>query len=230
MLASGMNNMCTDTFGENKQSELSDIPLTGFMEESLEEAHSSTVQEPPKHGRKRTRNEADWKRNIRKRARAQGCTSSCRQKCHDRISAEQRNAIFHQYYGLSDYRKQSEYLSKTVIRVHKKQLTTNETSRRKWSLQWSLIIDNKNINDCRKFYLDTLAIKEGIGYNVVGKLSPEGMLDADRRGNYLIEPGLTIAQMYRMYLEWCQSKIITPVNGATNIYLTTSLIWYSKSK
>ena len=72
-----------------------------------------------KRGRKRTRNEEMWTRNIRKQKRntgeqyvgrtgklvakkKQGPPCKCLNKCFDRISDNDRNGIFERFWSLGD--------------------------------------------------------------------------------------------------------------------------------
>ena len=157
-----------------------------------------------KRGRKRTRDETTWKRNILKRAKTEGkeycnakgrripaksigpgCDEKCRQKCHNNISETQRLQIFREYYGLGNRDQQGEFILKTLQKVPKKQCLNTDGSKRNCSIIWSLIVDvHVHVKVCKKFYLHTLAINEGVAHHVLSNVSGEGILKRDSRGKH----------------------------------------------
>ena len=134
-----------------------------------------------KRSRKRTRQEDQWRKNIRKRQRQAGkqytdskgnvqrqreikskkdCEGKCKFRCSLNITADERNAIFSEFWNLSDDGKQTFY-AKTTERVVKERVRTKAAkSRRKYSYKYIFIKDEANVRVCKEFYLSTIDISQ----------------------------------------------------------------------
>lgn len=137
--------------------------------------------ETPKKGKKRTRKETNWKKNIRKLKRNSGCEyinicgnivpkktpfvgdCQCYHKCHTRISIEQRERIFQDFYNLANFDLQTAYINSQVKVVNKGRFThaLNQNKRNKTRI-YTLPADSGNmINVCKTFFKHSLKVSDG---------------------------------------------------------------------
>ena len=126
--------------------------------------------------RKRQRNPASWKRNIRKNKRQSGeryinsrgneqaarsvktkkdCTK-CKFRCSSNVTVEDRSAIFNEFWKMSDNEKLHFY-GKTTEQESTKSSKAG-TSRKKNNVSYSLPVNAQNVPVCKVFYLTTLDI------------------------------------------------------------------------
>ena len=133
--------------------------------------------EGPKRGRKRSRNQTDWKQNVRKRLRQSGksyvdykgrnksakkvqadCIGLCKFKCTTKISSSDRKKIFESYWSLNDPEKGCFYASTIDKEEKQRKRTTKINSRREFSFKYHFKISTSKIRVCKQFYLSTLDI------------------------------------------------------------------------
>jgi len=76
-----------------------------------------------------------------------GCGQKCRQRCHEHISDEQREHIFHSFWQLGNLHAQRQFLLSHVIRseVNKKSKRT-----KKLSLKYCFHVDGQKLPICKK--------------------------------------------------------------------------------
>ena len=128
--------------------------------------------------RKRVRDESKWQRNIikckknrgeayvshsgtEKRARIlkKGCGENCKRHCHQQISQDQREKIFHEFWGTGDINRQNDFLCSTIQIVKKNKITNKRNpSKRQFSRKYFFRVNDDNVKVCSKFYMDTLDI------------------------------------------------------------------------
>ena len=116
-------------------------------------------------GRKRKRDENEWKRNIAKRRRNQGksyvtkgnkirsgrkmkkgCGHSCRYKCHSKFSEEERERLFNEFWILGDINRQRNFLSKYATKTRK-----GKEGKRS-AIVWSFPTIDSNQKVCKTFF------------------------------------------------------------------------------
>jgi hypothetical protein len=131
----------------------------------------------PKRGRKRSRNQTDWKQNVRKRLRQSGksyvdykgrnksakkvqadCIGLCKFKCTTKISSSDRKKLFESYWSLNDSEKGCFYASTIDKEEKQRKRTTKINSRREFSFKYHFKISTSKIRVCKQFYLSTLDI------------------------------------------------------------------------
>ena len=162
-----------------------------------------------KRGRKRKRNEENWKRNIHKRQRntgksyvsrtgkirsartlKRGCAHTCRYKCKSKFSESERQSIFHSYWQLGDVDKQRQFIAKyATIKIKSK----NGGGKRKWTVTYTLPQIQENgksvaIKVCKTFFQDTIGITDSVVKTVLKKLSAIGVCMEDNRGKHNNRP------------------------------------------
>ena len=131
-------------------------------------------------GRKRTRNQSNWQRNIdkkkcntgqkyvnskgrtqRAKKMGRGCGEKCRFRCHTAFTERDREEIFDSYWRLGDVSRQRQFLLKFSApqnKKSKKQSVSNNNRERKLSYMWALPLNGKRVRVCKSFFLHTLNI------------------------------------------------------------------------
>ena len=136
--------------------------------------------------RKRVRRCDTWKKNIRKMKRTMGekytsdttnkevreksvqpinC-SKCRLKCSDKISAEQRQMIFQEFYRLSTWEAQTTYITQSIMQFEPRRRTvpsnSDAGSRKTKSRAYYLTVSDESgshtVRVCKEMFLKTLDI------------------------------------------------------------------------
>lgn len=145
---------------------------------------------------------------VRGRQMKEGCGENCRFRCQDRITQEEREAIFQHFWSLGDHGLQWLFISRhTKVREPKHRTSTNPNavSRRKTSRsyfftvyhpidpltptgrrQWRIRDDEVPV--CKTMFLHTLDVSDSWVESAVGKVrlqqSPEEVTIIDERGKH----------------------------------------------
>lgn len=158
----------------------------------------------------RKRRPEKWIRNIAKRNKAIGqCYLSttgvsrpgrqmkkpcepCRLKCPDKITDEQRQLLFNEYYGIGNINGQREYLGKLIDKTRPKERIrrrspkpgqVNKRRERKANILYYLTVDGFNVRVCGKIFRATFDISRANIDTVLRKTNDEGILvEPDLRG------------------------------------------------
>ena len=110
------------------------------------------------------------------------CKEKCKFKCSIKITDEERNHIFVDFYDNRDKNRQYDYISKTTI-CDKINMGTD--SKRKRSFKYQFVLEDEPIQVCKEFYLGTLNISQKVIYNVHDKKDPlTGTAKSDGRGKH----------------------------------------------
>lgn len=150
--------------------------------------------------RKRKRNEKGWKRNVAKERRMHGepyvssrgkvvpginmkapCPVTCRQKCSERLSHEERLLIFRRYIELSSYERKRDFIHNHTEKKQKK-WHTKENSKRQCTILFFLPKDNGKIRVCKTMFINTLGIRKGVVDVAMQRRTPQNTSFGDRRG------------------------------------------------
>ncbi|KAL4718089.1 hypothetical protein ACJJTC_003948 [Scirpophaga incertulas] len=125
--------------------------------------------------RKRHRRPENWKRNITKKLREAGeeyctngkirkakvvkavCENSCKLKCFEKFTEENRKIIKSSFYKLTDTQKNKFYMEFTERTKTIRKRTNAENSRRKFTFNYYLLKDQKE-KVCKTFFCNTLDI------------------------------------------------------------------------
>lgn len=157
-------------------------------------------------GRKRSRNIDEWIDVKAKKSLNQGiehknrsgktitcrsirpaCKTSCRQKCQERLTEDQRKSIFTAFWALSDHTRQWDFIARCVKTVEKKQVTVGANiSRRKCSRKYYFKLDNVEKVVCKTMFLNTLGVSEMYVTTTLKKLSSGNNITiiSDQRGRH----------------------------------------------
>ena len=137
---------------------------------------------PPKkrHGRKRTAQPDNWKRNVRKQLKLTGLEyisskgdkmeakamekidcSKCRLKCSDKISGDERQGIFDIFYGLKNYMRQKDYVCRHVEQKNTRTLMDEHgrpvKKTRLMDRKYFLTVKGERMQVCKRFFKRSVA-------------------------------------------------------------------------
>lgn len=100
-----------------------------------------------------------------------------------KLTDEQRQDIFTDYYKLDDVHLQREFILQYVRQISKKSTTTTKIeSRRQKTNIFYLPMKGSTVKICQKLFLNTLGITEKIMRTALEKLQDTGVILKDRRG------------------------------------------------
>lgn len=123
------------------------------------------------------------------------CNETCRQKCWQKITESQRKRIFDEYYNLADLHQQWQYLGRHMDKtVPKKRsrfrdrgaVMIDSHKTRGNNVNFYLQTDTDRLKVCKKMFLATFDIRQGVAYTVAQKTDEDGFLiQRDGRGGHL---------------------------------------------
>lgn len=138
--------------------------------------NDATVSGESRKSRKRPCNPSNWKSRASKMAKnsgqsgvspkgkkfersvmGRGCEKTCRFKCHDKITEEQRQMIFDDFLSLADHTRQWDYIARLMIAKNKEQKAKSDpTAKNCQPTYYSFPIDKDTIKVCRSMFTGTL--------------------------------------------------------------------------
>lgn len=182
------------------------VPLVPYSDSDTEDNENIEMQFKEK-GKKRVRNEKNWKKNIRKMNRLSGkeyvntknvvtneksmkppCHDKCRLKCSQRFTEEQRLKIHSEYWNAErswDSKRQfvhSCIKTKPVVRQRKRDGTRRNKTE---SHTFIFNCNNKEEVICKTFFLNTLSISETFMRVALKKANESGLVTPDLRGKHI---------------------------------------------
>lgn len=153
--------------------------------------------------RKRKRNEAAWKCNVRKSMKFAGqeyiskkgkvirqrklkppCSSSCKKKCSERFDEQFRLSIFNNFWkdGNTDNFKR-QFIAGCVMRKPVERRTVlKSVSRRKFTHTYTFELPTEKVEVCKTFFLNTLDITDTTVDTALKKKTDGGIILPDKRG------------------------------------------------
>lgn len=154
-------------------------------------------------GRKRTRNEENWARNVKKRLKNSGksyisvrgkevaektvkpaCSEKCVFKCSQKFSEERRKTIFNELWDMGDKREQQHFLLRHVEERPAQRRRVGSDKRTTTFHYYFLTADLTREEVCRVFFLNTLDIKRDYVYNTIRRQSSTGLLRPNCQGKH----------------------------------------------
>lgn len=158
-------------------------------------------------GKKRVRNESQWKANVRKRHYASGkayisksgktvpfksmkpaCSMFCRMKCSTKISKQNRKEIFDFYWDPEkDYNVKRQFIvsciqSKPTARQRLR--SGDESKLRSNTLVYSFVVNGITTAICKTMFLNTLNISQQVVKTALAKRQEGGIVESDKRGKH----------------------------------------------
>lgn len=127
------------------------------------------------------------KKVVQARRMKESCEKlhNCRTKCHLKISENQRQLIFQNFWKLGNHNKHMDFLAKHVKKEQKKVNTVGEkNSRRQFTMNYYFTVRESFIKVCKTFFLNTLNITDIWIRTVMNKLNKNeiGIGSPDNRG------------------------------------------------
>ncbi|CAH0553143.1 unnamed protein product [Brassicogethes aeneus] len=166
------------------------------------------INKTKKQGKKRLRNPDNWRKNKAKALRNNGkkyisvskkqrtfnervmqlaCGEKCKLQCSQKISEEERQTIFNEYWKLGDLQRQRDFLATNMTLVSPKYQYKRENSHRQQNNAFYFVVRNQKIRVCKLFFKATLSINDRPIRTVVNKkkLTPTGhFIESDMRGRH----------------------------------------------
>ena len=155
--------------------------------------------------RKRKHQPELWKQAIRKNKRQSGeeyvnskgkltrarsvnarpTCYSCRFKCCEKVSTEQRTDIHSAFWAMSDSAKNC-FFEQTTKRVIAKRRSSHNAGKKKFSYRYYLTADNVQVRVCKKFYFSCLDVSQRriSYYHEQVRDSRTGTARPDKRGQH----------------------------------------------
>ncbi|KAL4708557.1 hypothetical protein ACJJTC_014165 [Scirpophaga incertulas] len=184
-------------------------PLSCFSNDSPQP--QSDIRSRKDKGNVRKRHVKDWldvkrktlrnsgkqyvtRKGLVKAKREMGPPCSCRMKCYDKFSREQRQHIFYKFWSLGNRHQQWTFLTNLVTRKIKRRMLTDVTSKRKFTLIYRLPISSNDkiidyVNVCKKIFLNTISISDQVVNTALNKLdTSSGIISTDQRGKHSNHP------------------------------------------
>ncbi|CAK1542909.1 unnamed protein product [Leptosia nina] len=189
-----------------------------------------------------------WKSNIRKQKCQRGeayinrrgklvpekhirntkdCLTSCRHKCMEKITYEDRQLIFKSFYSLDANEKKHFLLNTTERHLYKNKEKPSD-GKRNYSFKYFFLVRATRFVVCKNFYLGTLAISQKPVYNVHLNKTDVNLPKRDGRGlspsscHALPNEAKDRVRMHIMSFQTVDSKAVTPFS-AKRQYLNQSL-------
>ncbi|KAM3960074.1 uncharacterized protein ACR2FA_005875 [Aphomia sociella] len=190
---------------EEKQSEGTNInePATTVVSLNQEIGENILLQEEKKKGRKRKRNEENWKQNIAKSLRNAGksyisktnkaikprsvqppCGDKCRLKCCKKITVDQRQTIFDVYWNIGQVDAQRSFIMSCMTNITPKYKYTNACNPRNCNQAFHFVVEGQSVRVCKTFFMKTLDISDRVIRTVKSKIDEHGILAQDLRGQH----------------------------------------------
>nr|CAI5823299.1 unnamed protein product [Callosobruchus analis] len=140
----------------------------------------------------------DWKGNVHPKRQLKSACTSCRQKCNDKFSEEERKQIFENYWQLGDVIRQRDFITKQVdmtekarTRLRKQNGNSSDEEveaeakrerKKVFSFNYTFYNRGKRTAVCKTFFLNTLGISAQVVKTVFQKMGSTGIVGEDRRG------------------------------------------------
>ena len=118
------------------------------------------------------------------------CKNTCKFNCNTKVSKENQEKIFSDFYSLDNDAKRGFIIQTTSFGKVSRTTVKNEmgskiTSRRKGSYSYFLSVGEQHCRVCKSFYLATLAVSQKAVYTAHQKKDPvSGTLTPDGRGKH----------------------------------------------
>ncbi|KAK3921618.1 polyprotein [Frankliniella fusca] len=186
-----------------------DIPREEFIhEENTENPGLHPEPEPPAVNdedpfpKPRSRNPGRWKQAVIKKLKesgqahvslkgkereaktmGDGCSATCKRRCHFNISHDDRSAVFQKFYSIENHTTKWYFVANHVKTDDIKRKTVVGPSQRKCTHTYYLPVDGIDKQVCRNFFLETLAISEKFVRTALQKKKLNaGSIPVDGRG------------------------------------------------
>ncbi|KAK3918415.1 Neuraminidase, partial [Frankliniella fusca] len=154
--------------------------------------------QPEKLTRKRVANPYKWKKNEAQRKLASGqahlsvkgvmrrqhtlqigCDASCRNKCQEKVTPDERQDIFNQFWKIPTQKEKWDFIALHLEIQPVK--NANDLTKRASSRKYFFRIDGEKVRVCKVMFLDTLDVCDSLVETTVKKLKMGGYISPDKR-------------------------------------------------
>lgn len=176
------------------------VPTTS---NNVSTASGDIVTERTKKTRKRIANPSEWrqtkakilrsaglsyrtKKNVEVRARAikPPCNEKCRLKCAEKITEDDRKAIFQAYWDLKDINRQRDMINKSMTAIQRKYKYSNAEKPRNPNQAFYFTVNGEKKRVCKVFFMNTLDINGRVIQTVLEKRTDVDTITEDNRGKH----------------------------------------------
>lgn len=112
----------------------------------------------------------------------QGCKDTCKRKCKDKISLEQRTAISTAYWSLGDRQSRWNFIAKSVKTVEPQWRRAGAINQKGHTKVYTFEVNNEEVNVCKTFFLHTLDVTENVVKTALEKKNPVGLVEKHKTG------------------------------------------------
>ena len=109
--------------------------------------------------------------------------SVLRSKCTTKVTEQKRREIFDLFWKIADHTRQWEYIAKLVT-LEDKKVSKKGESRRHFSRKYNFFIEGKNVQVCKKMFLNTHGISEQWVTTALSRIEETSMVKEDSRGKH----------------------------------------------
>nr|CAH7726499.1 unnamed protein product [Callosobruchus chinensis] len=198
-----------DEDGESASESDHQVNQDGEEPEELSREDGSLHKKENKQGRKRTRNEAQWKANKRKRARTSGeeytssrrtvirarrlkpcCKETCKLRCFEVFSNEDRQNILQSFWNKDvDYDRKRQFVASCIdeipVQRHRNRNGTREGKRTVTYIYTLTSSNGSKKRVCKRFFLNTLDISQNFVDHALRKTLAGGIIEGDLRKGHI---------------------------------------------
>ncbi|KAG7177742.1 putative Transposable element Tcb1 transposase-like 9, partial [Homarus americanus] len=171
----------------------------------------------PSRGKKRARNEAEWKKHVAKERRNKGeayesrfskkpvaarvLGAPCRDGCFEKVTMAGVDTIFKAFWEIGDYGLQNAYIQRLVDVVPiKRKRTKQEVSRRSSTVLYHVQYNDMKVQVCKTGFCAMHGLGKGRVSNTVKKLTFTGTPTSDKRGRHTPINNIVSVKAGRL---WC---------------------------
>ncbi|CAH2010520.1 unnamed protein product [Acanthoscelides obtectus] len=114
------------------------------------------------------------------------CGKKCRLKCSTKISQDQRQKIFEEYWQLGDVLQQRGFIAGRMLTIKPKYRCQKGENSRRLNSSFFFDLDGQNIRICKQFFMSTLGISSRVIRTVTEKQDSmtKGILKQEIRGKH----------------------------------------------
>lgn len=162
------------------------------------------IPDTKKRTRKRVAQPTEWKQNKRKILRNAGCayvtlktkvqkdarkikppcSERCKLKCQEKLTEQDREAFFQDFWGLKDINRQRDFISRHMTPIQRKYRYTTTQKGRQLNNAFYFTKMGQQIRICKTFFMNTLDINNRVIQTVVKKRKDTGLVEEDKRGKH----------------------------------------------
>lgn len=108
---------------------------------------------------------------------------TCRLNCTARVTEQQRQMVFDEFYSLGNVHLQWVYLARRCGKIEPKYRRSRSKNLRGLNISYNFIFNDVNVQVCKVMFLNTLCIANGRCRTAIKKCVDGILVEKDKRGN-----------------------------------------------